>query len=163
VARRYAVDTNVLLGLSNHDHPEHALIETALRRLVARGVELCFTPQNLGELWNVSTRPIARNGMGLSIQDTYAHVQAIERTMTLLPEDLRTYHAWQRLLLLREVRGVQVHDTHLAAVLQVHGVDHLLTFNGPDFKRFPDLTAVHPREVQAWSGNVVRPPFARPA
>ncbi len=86
------------------------MIETALRSLVARGAELFFTPQNLGEFWNVSTRPIERNGLGLSIQDTYARVQAIERTMTLLPEDLRTYHAWQRLLLLQEVRGVQVHD-----------------------------------------------------
>ena len=67
--------------------------------------------------------------------------------MTLLPEDLGTYRAWQRILLLHEVRGVQVHDAHLAAVLDVHGVDYLLTFNGPDFKRFPGLKAVHPRDV----------------
>jgi len=49
MALRYAVDTNVLLRLSHKEHPQHELIATALRRLVARQVELCFTPQNLGE------------------------------------------------------------------------------------------------------------------
>jgi len=149
MALRYAVDTNVLLRLSHKEHPQHELIATALRRLVARQVELCFTPQNLGEYWNVSTRPRERNGLGLSIEETEAHVASIERRMTLLQEDSRVYVAWRRLLVSQKVRGVQVHDAHVAAVLEVHDVFHLLTFNGPDFKRFTKVSAVHPRDVQA--------------
>jgi len=148
MALRYAVDTNVLLRLSQRKHPLHHLITTALRRLVARDVELCFTPQNLGEFWNVSTRPVERNGFGLSIEETDAHIQSIERTMELLPEDERVYRVWRRLLLSHGVRGAQVHDAHLAAALEVHGVTHLLTLNGADFKRFPSLIAVHPDQVQ---------------
>jgi hypothetical protein len=34
------------------------------------------------------------------------------------------------------------------AVLEVHGVSHLLTFNGRDFKRFSTILSVHPQEVQ---------------
>lgn len=68
--------------------------------------------------------------------------------MTLLPEDARVYTVWRRLLATLDVRGTQVHDAHLAAVLEVHGVSDLLTFNGKDFKRFPGLTAVHPQDVQ---------------
>lgn len=149
MALRYAVDTNVLLRLSHADHPQHELIATALRRLVARQVELCFTPQNLGEFWNVSTRPQERNGLGLSIEETETHVGAIERRMTILPEDRRVYPAWRRLLVSQNVRGAQVHDAHLAAVLEVNEVVHLLTFNGPDFKRFINLSAIHPQDVQA--------------
>ena len=37
---------------------------------------------------------------------------------------------------------------HLAAVLEVHGVTRLLTFNGADFKRFPGLAAMHRQDVQ---------------
>jgi predicted nucleic acid-binding protein len=144
----YAVDTNVLLRLSNRNQPEHSLIATAMRRLVARDVEFCFTPQNLGEFWNASTRPPERNGFGLSIQETEARVQSIERTMTILSEDERVYRVWRRLLLSHDVRGVQVHDAHLAASLEVHGVTHLLTFNGMDFKRFSSLISVHPKDVQ---------------
>lgn len=52
------------------------------------------------------------------------------------------------MLLSHRVRGVQVHDAHLAAVLEAHGVKHLLTFNTQDFKRYSSLTAVCPEEVQ---------------
>jgi predicted nucleic acid-binding protein len=149
MALRYAVDTNVLLRLSHADHPQHELIATSLRRLVAQQVELCFTPQNLGEFWNVSTRPPERNGLGLSIEETEAHIESIERRMTVLHEDRRVYLTWRRLLVSQSVRGVQVHDAHLAAVLEVHGVAHLLTFNGPDFKRFTNLSiAFTPEDVQ---------------
>jgi predicted nucleic acid-binding protein len=149
MASRYAVDTNVLLGLSHRDHPQHALIESALRHLVAHDIELCFTPQNLGEFWNVCTRPVERNGFGWPVRDAQSGIRAIEQRMTLLPEDAFVYRAWLQLLIAHEVRGVQVHDAHLAAVLQVHGVGHLLTFNGSDFRRFPGLTAVHPQDVHA--------------
>jgi predicted nucleic acid-binding protein len=148
MALRYAVDTNVLLRLSYLDDPHYSLIEKALRRLVARDVELCFTPQNIGEFWNVSTRPHERNGFGLSAAETELHILSIERTMTLLPEDERVYRAWRRLLLVHKVQGVQVHDAHLAAALEVHGVNFLLTFNSADFKRFSGLRAFHPDEVQ---------------
>lgn len=148
MALRYAVDTNVLLRLIQRKQPRHDLITTALRRLVARDVELCFTAQNLGEFWNVSTRPVERNGFGLSIQETEAHVRAIEHTMIFLPDDERVYRLWRRLLVSHDVRGVQVHDAHLAATLESHGVTHLLTFNGADFKRFPSVVPVHPAEVQ---------------
>ncbi len=146
---RYAVDTNILVRLSSSNHPQHDLISKALRRLVEQEAELCFTPQNLGEFWNVCTRPVERNGLGLSVQETAEHLAAIEDEMTVLPENLRVFTVWRRLLLSHEVRGVQVHDAHLAAVLEVHGIAHLLTFNGPDFKRFPNLIAVHPSEVQS--------------
>jgi predicted nucleic acid-binding protein len=68
--------------------------------------------------------------------------------MTLFPEDERVYPAWHRLLFSHVVRGVQVHDAHLAAALEVHGVTHLFTFNIPDFKRFAGLIAAPPEPVQ---------------
>jgi hypothetical protein len=67
--------------------------------------------------------------------------------MTLLPETEKVYPAWLRLLQSHEVRGVQVHDAHLAAVLEVHQVTHLLTFSGADSKRFPHVVAVHPQDL----------------
>ena len=65
-----AVDTNVLLRLSERNHPQFSLISTAMRRLVMQGAEFCFAPQNLGEFWNVSTRPLQQNGFGRSVEET---------------------------------------------------------------------------------------------
>ena len=43
------------------------------------------------------------------------------------------------------VSGVQVHDARLVAAMHVHAVTHLLTLNDRDFTRYPDITAVNPR------------------
>ena len=64
---RYAVDTNVLLRLSHRSHPLHNFLSECMLRLADRAVELCYASQNLGEFWNVSTRPTDRNGFGLSV------------------------------------------------------------------------------------------------
>jgi len=124
------------------------MVTLAIRTLSVQKKELCFVPQNIGEFWNVSTRPSNKNGLGSTIDETKAYVASIELNMTLLPETERVYPVWFRLLHQHYVRGVQVHDAHLAATLEVHGVAHLLTFNGSDFKRFPNLIPVHPKDVQ---------------
>lgn len=41
------------------------------------------------------------------------------------------------------VRGVLVHDAHLAATMIVHGVAHILTLNKKYFSRFDGITVLH--------------------
>jgi predicted nucleic acid-binding protein len=144
---RYAVDTNVLLRLSNGIKPQRGAIEQTMDLLASRHVEFCFTRQNITEFWNVSTRPLERNGLGRSILKTEERVQSIQQTMTFLNDDERVYRAWRQIVLNHKVQGAQVHDAYLAATSEAHAVRHLLTFSGPDFKRFPSLTAVHPDDV----------------
>jgi predicted nucleic acid-binding protein len=145
---RYAVDTNILLRVSFKTHVDHPLIANAIRHLVIAGAELCYTTQSMGEFWNVSTRPLERNGFGISTSLAEEHLAAIENTMTVVPEDPLVYDVWRRLLVRHNIRGVQVHDAHLAATLEVHGIRNLLTFNGSDFKRFSKITAVHPADAE---------------
>ena len=45
------------------------------------------------------------------------------------------------------VLGVQVHDARLVAVMNVYGVQSLLTFNADDFKRFPQIVVINPKDV----------------
>jgi predicted nucleic acid-binding protein len=67
--------------------------------------------------------------------------------MTLLPDNEDVYSTWRVLVLDHDVRGVQVHDTRLAALMQVHNVPYLLTFNRTDFSRYRGVRTVHPNEV----------------
>lgn len=143
----FLIDTNILLRLSRKSDPQNALIQSALNKLNQQGVALYFTLQNIAEFWNVCTRPAKQNGYGLSVEETRTRVMAIESTMTFLPEDGRVYPVWLGLVLAHRVRGVQVHDAHLAASAQVHGVAEILTFNAVDFQRFTTVRAVHPAAV----------------
>ena len=138
------VDTNILLRISRRSDPQHMLVDAALARLAGQGTTLFYAHQNIAELWNAMTRPIARNGLGLTVADADLVVQAIESGMSLLPDNEAVYREWRRIVVQYGVSGVQVHDARLAAAMYVHHVDHLLTLNVADFSRFTGLTAVHP-------------------
>jgi predicted nucleic acid-binding protein len=143
----YLVDTNVLLRLCKADDPQHGLVQAAVDRLFSAGTALCYTSQNLAEFWNVCTRPVDRNGLGLSIPETDRRARAIESVMVLLPDGEAVHREWRRLVVAYEVRGAQVHDARLAAAMLVHGVAHVLTMDESDFMRFAGVTAVHPRTL----------------
>ena len=138
------VDTNILLRISRRSDPQHILVDAALARLAGQGTTLFYAHQNIAELWNAMTRPIARNGLGLTVADADLVVQAIESGMSLLPDNEAVYREWRRIVVQYGVSGVQVHDARLAAAMYVHHVDHILTLNVADFGRFTGLTAVHP-------------------
>ncbi len=143
------LDSNILLRISKSDDPQHAAISHALRALVGQGVRLCYTSQTLGEFWNASTRPLDKNGFGLSVAETDRLARVIERDFEFLPDSREVHDRWRSLLVAHNIQGVQVHDARLAASMYVHGVGQLLTINVRDFRRFDGS----PRSP---SGRIVR-------
>ena len=141
------VDTNILLRITRRSDPQHKLVDTALAHLAEQRTMLFYTHQNIAEFWNAMTRPIGRNGLGLSVLEIDREVCAIETGMRLLPDNEMVYREWRRIVLQYSVSGAQVHDARLAAAMYVHGVSYILTLNIADFKRFDGLTALHPDHV----------------
>ena|SRR5436853_5468966 len=79
------VDTNILLRITRRSDPHHQVVDAALTRLASQGTVFHYTHQNITELWNAMTRPLARNGLGLTVDDAEREVRAIESGMTFLP------------------------------------------------------------------------------
>jgi predicted nucleic acid-binding protein len=131
------------------DHPEYLMARQAVESLMRRGNALAYTHQNMAEFWNASTRPISRNGFGLSVEETENNAREIERSFVFLPDNEAAYHEWRRIVLQYGVSGIQVHDARLVALMHVHGLTQILTFNKTDFLRFRDLVIVHPGEITA--------------
>lgn len=145
----YLVDTNVLLRLAQRTHPLYPIARTAVRRLRRDRHLLYITPQNCIEFWNVATRPIGRNGLGLTPTDTDRLLRLIERLFPRLPDTPSMYSEWRRLVVAFDVSGVQVHDARLVAAMKTHSVTHILTFNADDFARYASegIVAVDPATV----------------
>jgi predicted nucleic acid-binding protein len=141
------VDTNILLRIARRSDPQHKLIDDALAKLALAGTTLHYTHQNIAELWNVITRPAARNGFGLTVAEAESEVRAIEAGMSFLAENEAVYREWRRIVSQYAVSGVQVHDARLVAVMRVHSVGHILTLNVEDFARYRGVTAIHPSGV----------------
>jgi predicted nucleic acid-binding protein len=139
------VDTNILLRRVQPDHVHHAPAIESVARLLAAGEQVYFTLQNIAEFWNVMTRPIAANGLGFSPAFTLSELVKIERVLTRLPDSPATYEEWKRLVITYAVGGAKVHDARLVAIMNVHGVRRILTFNIADFARFKIEALTHRR------------------
>ena len=145
---RYLIDTNLLVRGLEVDHPLKTVSQEALFRLSIQQEHLGIVPQTLYELWNVCTRPLERNGLGLTGQETLETVRELEQNFVLYLDVPELYQQWKELVERYQVRGVKVHDTRLVAACMVHGLTHLLTFNTRDFKRFQEITVIHPEELK---------------
>ena len=76
------LDTNLLLRASDRGHTMYAVATEALIRLDIDNQECVLVPQVLYEFWVVATRPLAVNGLELSISDAKL---AIEKWTTAYP------------------------------------------------------------------------------
>jgi predicted nucleic acid-binding protein len=143
----YLVDTNILLRLVQKNSPMHLDTTNAIFMLKRQGKFLSITPQNLIEFWAVATRPIDKNGLGLSINQIVEETEKIKNIFLVYRDTHQIFTEWESLVIKYQVMGKQVHDTRLVAAMLTHNITHLLTFNVDDFKRFADIVVVDPRSV----------------
>lgn len=146
-ATTYLLDSNILLRWVKPDHSDYHAIVSATDSILRQGGLLCYTSQNVAEFWNTCTRPLDRNGYGLSSHEADRKAGFFEERLQLLPEGPAVHEIWRKLIVAHNVRGVQVYDTRLVASMKVHGVKRILTFNTKDFVRYTEIEAIHPRDV----------------
>ncbi|WP_036487726.1 type II toxin-antitoxin system VapC family toxin [Myxosarcina sp. GI1] len=144
----YLLDTNVLLRTLITEDSQYQITQTAIASLRRAKERLCIAPQNIIELWNVATRPVERNGLGLSPTETETEVTQLKNLFVLLPDTEYVYLEWERLVSMYRVKGTKVHDTRLVAFALVHQINYILTFNVQDFQRFSaEVTPVNPKKI----------------
>ena len=138
------IDTNILLRSAEPSHPSHQVAVDSVEKLLNDNTRVCLIPQNLIEFWNVATRPVENNGFGWRPAQTDIELTKLESSLTMLPDSQAIYREWRKLVLANSVSGKQIHDTRIVAAMNVHQIEHLLTFNTKDFKRFRHITLVDP-------------------
>ena len=82
----YLVDSNVLLRWVKPDDRDYPLVVSAIDATLQRGAVFCYTSQNVAEFWNTCTRPLDRNGYGLSPQEADRRARLFEDKLRLLPD-----------------------------------------------------------------------------
>jgi predicted nucleic acid-binding protein len=141
---RVLVDTNILLRSAQPNHPLSSQATLAVSKLLRKGESVFFCAQNIAEFWNVATRPVAANGLGMTNQEVIEEVRAIETLLALLPDIPGIYPEWKRIVARHQVQGVKVYDARLVAIMNVYSIDSIITFNVDDFRRYSPVTALHP-------------------
>ena len=144
---RVLVDTNILLRSAQPSHPLCFQATHAVSKLIRQNEVVFFCSQNITEFWNVATRPANRNGLGFSPEEVLQEVASIERSLALLPDVPAIYAAWKQIVKDNRVQGVKVYDARLVAIMVVHAVESLLTFNSVDFERYSNVSTIHPSSL----------------
>ena len=146
---KFLLDSNVILRLFQSSHPHSQIAESSISKLKQAGFSPCLVPQNIYEFWVVATRPIDKNGLGLSASDARASVDELLIQFPLLRDERGVFGHWISLVTRHQVFGKNAHDARLAAAMERHSVNLLLTFNVGDFKRFSPIQMLDPLEVVA--------------
>lgn len=143
----YLLDTNILLRMSDANSSTHLLTGRVLANLLRQGHNVYITSQNIIEFWAVATRPTEANGLGWSSERTQQEVQQLLARFPSLEETPQIFSRWLSYVMLHRITGRRVHDARLIAVMLVHGITHLLTFNTDDFISIEGIVIVHPQTV----------------
>lgn len=133
----HLLDTGILLRLADENDSQHPLVELAVGVLGDRQEDLFIATQNTAELWNVATRPVANNGLGLPPAEVHRlYVKTIAPVCSVLSEVDDAHAHFMRLLTQYSVVGKQVHDARLVAIMLAWQVESILTLNDRDFRRY---------------------------
>lgn len=139
------VDSNILLRSVQTHHPHYVLVENAFTVLRASNETLHVAVQNLIEFWAVATRPAGSlNGLGMTTEAAMQALAVIKALFPLLPEPAGVFDEWERLVSAYRVSGKNTHDARLVAVMKLHGIGKILTFNAGDFNRYKEIEAIDP-------------------
>jgi predicted nucleic acid-binding protein len=143
----YLLDTNVILRTVHRQCDGSEDAKRAVATLTRQGHLLWLTPQVLIEFYSVATRPIDVNGLGWDPEMVEREIAVLQLRYPLLEEGPAVFPLWLDIVRTHRVRGKKAHDARLAAVMQAHAVENLLTFNVEDFAAFPNVKAVHPTSL----------------
>src|SRR5947207_10366795 len=105
----YHTDKDVLLRYMNKSDPANPLARRAVDTLIASGERLHYTQQNRRELWNVCTRPLAANRLGLTVVQAVAWLRQIDTIAGRLLDTPASGPEWDRLVVQYQVTGKAVH------------------------------------------------------
>jgi predicted nucleic acid-binding protein len=141
------LDTNVLLRYASPADAAHATAKGAIASVQGSGETPCIFPQNVYEFWAAATRPVAVNGLGLSVPEAQTEVARLKRLFALLLDQPTLFAEWESLVTAHDCKGKVAHDARLVAAMRTHGVTRILTFNVADFSRFPGVVVLNPATV----------------
>ncbi len=141
------LDTNILARSAQPAHSQHQTAVDAVAVLRLQGEILCLVPQVLYGYWSVATRPVAQNGLGMTAADASADIAASVGRFQFFHDERAIFERWQQLVVQCQSLGKNGHDARLVAAMKRHGIVQILTFNMPDFHRYPGIQVLDPRQV----------------
>ncbi|MFN4258388.1 MAG: type II toxin-antitoxin system VapC family toxin [Gemmataceae bacterium] len=138
------VDSNVLVYAHDSAAPQRAAARQLLRDGLTGKQDLCLTPQNLMEFYNVITNPRRVNQpLATPAASRSLRLYLRSRRIVKLYPTASALDRLVQLILATSVTGADIFDAFLAATALENGVSEVYTENVNDLTRF-GMTAINP-------------------
>ena len=142
------IDTNIFVYAEFSDSLHHVTARTILNRAMESDAGFCTAPQVLAEFYAVVTdtrRVSAARNPGEAVDD-------IERILELpgiivLPVPSDFARIWLPLARRYEITRQDIFDTQIVALMTVHGISRIATFDEKDFERFSEVSVQRPEGI----------------
>lgn len=133
-------DTNVLLCATDRSREHHEEARRLIRDAGPSGYHLALSGQIIREYLVVATRPVADNGLGLSIPEALHNVDQFSGPPAVFCDEPESVAAQLRqLTAAHDLKGKRIHDANVVATMLVHGIRRLITENTRDFAVFDEI------------------------
>lgn len=157
--KRVYLDSNILIAHYSIDQPEESkrkLVEKALSVFAElKELQLCTSMWAITEMVNILiSRKQMQPGSVLELESQLVHEKRLANMKVFICEvsprkdyDFQEffYHVRQGILSYHSGVGDIIHSV----IMKNNGIDEILTFDEKDdFKRIPDLTVIHPKDVK---------------
>ncbi len=133
------VDTNVLVYSTVLGNPWYDQARQWLATLQRQGVRLYVTTQILREYLVVLTRGDVFE-KSFSMDQVLTQVEALLPSLKILDEPIDVVNLLHELVSQYQIRGKSIHDANVVAVMLVHGIRRLATYNSADFERYEEIS-----------------------
>jgi len=140
---RCMVDTNLLVYATIDEAPKCEEVRQWVERLQKSGIQLCATPQIYREYLVVLTRGSVFERR-FTTDEALAALDGIRPAFRTLSPTSETFEECTSLMRRHAVRGKQIHDANIVAVMRTYGLKGLATYNQNDFRRFDDVFLLDP-------------------
>ena len=135
---RCLIDTNVLVYATVAGSPWYDEARRWLADLQRGGISLYITTQIYREYLVVLTRGEVFEQM-FTPDEALDILRTLRTSVTVLGETSQSLEILQDLVQRYQVKGKQVHDANIVAVMVHQNVDRLATYNQDDFKRYTEI------------------------
>jgi len=133
------VDTNLLVYSTILGNPWYDQARRWLATLKSSRMDLCVTTQILREYLVVLTRGDIFE-KSFTADQALTQVEALLPSLTVLDEPIEAAQLLRELVHRYQIQGKSIHDANVVAVMLVHGVWRLATYNLADFERYEDIS-----------------------
>ncbi|MBI3797218.1 MAG: PIN domain-containing protein [Deltaproteobacteria bacterium] len=146
-SERTFLDANLLVYALYRDMPQYPAARLVLERTQEENAALCVNSQVLAEFYAIITNP-RRVTAPFSSGEALREVEKICSApgTIVLPQPVDAITRWIALLRRHPVTRKRIFDVQLVATMLANGITRIYTFNVRDFRPFPEITAIEPRE-----------------